>query len=243
LQDLPKISRRTINHSGTHIIFIMRTDKSSKATCTILWALLLMLNIGLAAGFQVSNRDNAVFLTPRTARPTTAGLVLKNENTDGFTDLIESSSSRRTMLRAMGCIPLTGLFVSPAVAKGIQPDTAFANLVKAREELFTAYKTFIPSRDSEGLRAYLTDEAPNMNNYAMNAQALLESKRLDAESKKEIGTIRRYGVGADVIIMYGGLKTEVDEERPNFSEIQKYLKMTVNSLDEVIAICMSNGFE
>jgi hypothetical protein len=55
--------------------------------------------------------------------------------------------------------------------------------------------------------------------------------------------IRRYGVGADVIVMYGGLKMEVDEERPNFSEIQKYLKRTVDSLDEVIAICMSNGFE
>ena len=78
-----------------------------------------------------------------------------------------------------------------------------------------------------------------MNNYELNAQALLESKRLDAESKKDIGTIRRYGVGADVIIMYGGIKNELDEENesPNYSEIAKYLRRTGDALDEVIAIC------
>ena len=58
-----------------------------------------------------------------------------------------------------------------------------------------------------------------MNNYESNAQALLESKRLDAESKKDIGTIRRYGVGADVIIMYGGLKNEIDEENESILEM------------------------
>ena len=83
-----------------------------------------------------------------------------------------------------------------------------------------------------------------MNNYESNAQALLESKRLDAESKKDIGTIRRYGVGADVIIMYGGLKNEIDEgnESTSASEVVKYLRRTSDSLDEVLAICRSNGF-
>ena len=35
------------------------------------------------------------------------------------------------------------------------------------------------------------------------------NKQLDAESKIAIGTVRRYGAGADVIIMYGGLKGEI----------------------------------
>lgn len=74
-------------------------------------------------------------------------------------------------------------------------------------------------------------------------QALLTSKRLDNESKKEIGTIRRYGVGADVIIMYGGLRSELDDnEYPNGSEVQKYLTRSLDSLQEVIVICQNNGF-
>ena len=85
-----------------------------------------------------------------------------------------------------------------------------------------------------------------MNNYEANAQALLESKRLDAESKKDIGTIRRYGVGADVIIMYGGLKNEINNEENDMptsaGEVGKYIRRTSDSLDEIIAICKSNGF-
>ena len=85
-----------------------------------------------------------------------------------------------------------------------------------------------------------------MNNYEANAQALLESKRLDAESKKDIGTIRRYGVGADVIIMYGGLKNEINNKENDMptsaGEVGTFIRRTSDSLDEVIAICKSNGF-
>jgi hypothetical protein len=59
------------------------------------------------------------------------------------------------------------------------------------------------------------------------------------EDKKAIGTIRTYGVGADVAIMYGGLLQEL--ENPG-GEIDKYLLRTIQSLDEVIAICRNSGF-
>ena len=150
--------------------------------------------------------------------------------------------------RRRAALSLASLWVvmgkNPAQAKGISPDTAFANLIKAREELITAAKKYIPTRDYAGLRNFLEEEAANMNNFEANSQVLLESKRLDAESKKEIGTIRRYGVGADVMIMYGGLRAEIDEgnEFPNFNEVQKYFTRTLDSLEEVIAICRNNGF-
>jgi hypothetical protein len=95
------------------------------------------------------------------------------------------------------------------------------------------------------LREYLSNEDSYLNNYDAYANALLTSKRLDAESKQAIGTIRRYGVGADVIIMYGGLKTELSEENeePNSGEIEKYYIRALDSLEEVIAIVRSNpGF-
>ena len=136
-------------------------------------------------------------------------------------------------------------FCVPAIATAkLNPDTAYANLRAAREELVVAGRTYFPKRDFDGLREYLDTQAVNMNNYEANAQALLESKRLDAESKKDIGTIRRYGVGADVMIMYGGLKAEIDEgnEAVNYGEVEKYYIRTLDSLEEVISICQNNGF-
>lgn len=51
-------------------------------------------------------------------------------------------------------------------------------------------------------------------------------------------------MGADVIISYGGLRSELDtNESPNFGTVSKTLQRTMDSLDEVIAICKSNGFE
>ena len=132
-----------------------------------------------------------------------------------------------------------------AAAPKVDPETAYLNLRKAREELVYAGRTYFPKKDWEGMREYLNNEDAFINNYDENANALLTSKRLDAESKQAIGTIRRYGVGADVIIMYGGLKAELsdDIEYPNSSEISKYYVKTLDSLEEVIAIVRSNpGF-
>lgn len=92
------------------------------------------------------------------------------------------------------------------------------------------------------MKDYLSNPSLNINNYEENAGVLLQSKKLDAESKKEIGTIRRYGVGADVIIMFGSVKAELEEEDANVGSLSKSLKRTMDSLDEVIAICKSNGF-
>lgn len=126
----------------------------------------------------------------------------------------------------------------------IKPDTAFQSLVQSREELEYVMKTFLVNKDYDGMSDYLSDSSLNMNHYEENATALLTSKQLDVESKMTIGTIRRYGVGADVIISYGGLRSELDtNESPNYGAVSKALQRTMDSLDEVIAICKSNGFE
>lgn len=125
----------------------------------------------------------------------------------------------------------------------LSPDEAYLNLRAAREELAVAGRTYFPKRDLVGLRDFLQNEAEQINDFEDNVQVLLESKRLDAESKKEIGTIRRYGVGADVIIMFGGLLSELQEDYPRYGEVEKYFVRTLDSLEEVIAICRSNGFK
>jgi hypothetical protein len=172
------------------------------------------------------------------SRHPTSTLLLANGDAE--------DNTRRNVLKTMSFVPLAWIFQAsttnqPALAKGIKPEVAFQSLKDAQQELITAAKTYLPTRDFEGMDSYLKEKAVNMNAFEANASALLESKRLDVESKKEIGTIRRYGVGADVIIMYGGLKAAVEQE--DSGETQKYLKRTLDSLSEVILICRSNGFE
>lgn len=159
---------------------------------------------------------------------------------------MKTTINRKMALKQMALIPFL-MTQSSNIAEAkisIKPEAAFAGLVKGREELDYAFANFLNKKDYDSMREYFADESLNMNKYEENASALLASKQLDSESKVAIGTIRRYGVGADVIIMYGGLKGEIDEENesPNFSTVSKMMKQTMDSLDEVIAICRSNGF-
>ena len=161
----------------------------------------------------------------------------------------DSSKSRREvlssfMMAAVAIATATSMHVPPAYAKGMKPDDALRNLILAREEMVHGARTYLPKGDYVGLKVYLDEVATHMNKYEIYSSALLESKALDAESKKAIGTIRTYGVGADVLIMYGGLKNELNESPPDSSSVIKYIQRTINSLDEVIAICRSNdGFD
>ena len=188
--------------------------------------------------------------------PNTLGMsVSKLDNLDSseMDFLASSQPSRRAALSNIvkGAASATSvpalLLLQPLAANAkLDPDEAYLNLRAAREELVAAGRTYFPKKDLEGLRDYLNNEDLNINNYESNAQALLESKRLDAESKKEIGTIRRYGVGADVIIMYGGLKGALSEENEiiNFREVEKFYIRTLDALEEVIVIVRSNrGFK
>lgn len=179
---------------------------------------------------STGSKDTIITATTLRAHPTT--------NKDNTT------INRLTALNNIVSIPIFWSLANQiAQAKiSIKPDDAFQSLLAARQELSTASKQYLSTRDYDGMKDYLSNPSLNINNYEENANALLASKQLDAESKRAIGTIRRYGVGADVIIMYGGLKAELEEEEANYGTLSKSLQRAVDSLDEVIAICKSNGF-
>lgn len=195
---------------------------------------------------RIAQREQYV-ATLRRAKPI-------EHDTSDHSPVVEDEStctvSRRLALHDLVVMPL--LFFVPtmttspphalaAAKQSIKPDMAFAGILKAREELITAAQTYLPKRDFEGLRMFFIDNASNLKNFEANSQALLASNILDAESKRAIGTIRTYGVGADVMIMYGGLQAELNENPPNSAQVSKYLMRTLDSLSEVISICRSNG--
>ena len=56
-----------------------------------------------------------------------------------------------------------------------------------------------------------------------------------------IGTIRRYGIAADVLITLGGVGAAANDD--NAKEAARSLTLARNSLDEIITICKrTKGF-
>lgn len=81
------------------------------------------------------------------------------------------------------------------------PKEAYQNLKEAKQELLMALDLMKKARKDpdlvDTLKDFLVegDSMKNMNNFEGNALALLKSKALSPETRREIGTIRTYGVG------------------------------------------------
>ena len=80
---------------------------------------------------------------------------------------------------------------------------------------------------------------PPFSSFKQSALVLVNSKVLSMEDIKAIGTEKRFGVGADVIIMLGGLADAT--ERSDRGAGLDYASKAAASLDEIIAIGRSNG--
>jgi len=65
--------------------------------------------------------------------------------------------------------------------------------------------------------------------------ALVQGPGIGPEGKKSIGTEKRYGLGADVLIMVGGLSGAT--EAGDASKAREFVTKAKNALDEIIAVC------
>ena len=114
--------------------------------------------------------------------------------------------------------------------------TAFAGIVEARKVL-DKVEQLIKTDKYDDAKTLL--ESGSVAAFESNAMALVASPALAAEDKKAIGTIRRYGVGADVLIMLGGLNEAVRDDDARAAK--SYLAKSKASLDEVISIARGSG--
>lgn len=115
--------------------------------------------------------------------------------------------------------------------------TAFKDIVASRKVLDKA-DALLASKDYASVSALL-DAAP-VSSFSDNALILLNSKAIkDPDAIKQIGTIKRYGVGADVSIMLGGLGNAA--RGSDATETRCYLDKAKSSLDELIIIGKGAG--
>lgn len=115
---------------------------------------------------------------------------------------------------------------------------AFTELVAARKALDGCAKS-LSSGDRTSVATALS-KAP-FSTLEDNLLTFVQSPNLGVDDKKQIGTIKRYGSGADVLIMMGGLNAAVNGggggDGPGF------LKKAAESLDEVILVGKGAGFK
>ena len=149
--------------------------------------------------------------------------------------------SRRRTLRAFSAPVAVAALPMPALAatkkySAADAQNAIRELKEARVALDGMDKQ-LAGGDLAAVAAAL--EMPGLANIEENLTILVQAPVLPAEDKKAIGTIRRYGVAADVIIMTGGLKEAIENQDARGAK--SYLAKTKGSLGEVITIARGGG--
>ena len=113
---------------------------------------------------------------------------------------------------------------------------AYGEIVAARAALDTLDK-MVGGADWASAASLLGKQP--LATFEENALTLVKSSAIAPADKKQIGTVKTYGLAADVIIMLGATRSSVDSL--NSREARANSKKAKNALDEIIAVGKSNG--
>ena len=171
------------------------------------------------------------FLLP--LRPAAAVSLDDDDDVDADDEIPDVRSGRPAPKKAK-----EGGAATPAFNKNLTPadgKQAAVQILAARRALDSADK-LVSAGDFAALQGLLS--AAPVSTFEDNALVLVQSKALGLDDVKQIGTIKRYGVGADVIIMLGGLEKAVGDK--NAANAKSFLDKAKASLDEIVTICKAN---
>ena len=114
---------------------------------------------------------------------------------------------------------------------------AFAEIVAARSALETVDRLIAGAELTSA--AKLLSKQP-LSTFQENALVLVQSAALpDPEAKKSIGTVKRYGLAADVVILLGALQDAL--ESGDVSGSRSVVKKAKAPLDEMLALGKAAG--
>ena len=149
-------------------------------------------------------------------------------------------SRRRALLRvasASAALPALATSAAPAKKYSVRDAQEAIGAIKAARRDLDALDALVAAGAYEDAAAALA--APPISTFEAAATAIVSAPVLPAEEKRAIGTIRRYGCAADVIIMTGGLREAL--ENADRRGAASYLAKAKGSLDEVIATARDGG--
>ena len=175
----------------------------------------------------------AVALQLLPARP--AAAVSLDDDDDDDDEIPDVRSGRPAPKKAKEGGAAAG---TPAFNKNLTPadgKKAAMQILAARQALDSADE-LVGAGNFAALRSLLS--AAPVSAFEDNALVLVQSKVLGLDDVKQIGTIKRFGAGADVIIMLGGLEKAVGDK--NAANAKSFLGKAKGSLDEILTICKAN---
>lgn len=143
-------------------------------------------------------------------------------------------SRRRLCQRLGGLAAVSALQPALAASRAYSKEdaTAAVGRIRVARAALERVSAALASERFDDARALL--ESPSVTGFEKDCTILVQSTVLDAEDKKAIGTIRRYGVGADVLIMIGGLANAVSESDARGAA--DYAVKAEAALDELLVI-------
>ena len=146
-----------------------------------------------------------------------------------------SGVSRRQLCQRLGGLAAVSA-LQPALAAnrvyGKEDASAAVGRIRVARATLDQVSTAIASKSFDDAQALL--ESPPITGFEKDCTILVQSTVLASEDKIAIGTIRRYGVGADVSIMIGGLANAVSES--NARGAADYAVKAKAALDELLVI-------
>ena len=179
----------------------------------------------------LSRAAAAAFLLP--LRPAAAVSLDDDDDVDADDEIPDVRSGRPAPKKAK-----EGGAATPGFNKNLSPadgKQAAVQILEARRALDSADK-LVSAGDFAALQGLLA--AAPVSTFEDNALVLVQSKALGLDDIKQIGTIKRYGVGADVIIMLGGLSAAAGNA--DAGNAKSCLAKAKASLDEILVICKGN---
>lgn len=135
-----------------------------------------------------------------------------------------------TITAAAVCARPRSVFAAVKTYKASDAAAAVGRMRSSRAEL-AGVNALLGSSNFDGALDAVESASSTLEK---DCSVLVQSPVLSADDKVAIGTIRRYGIGADVLIMLGGVAEATREE--NKAKAQDLLKKGIAALDEVLAI-------
>ena len=208
---------------------------------------ILAISIFTASAYEIPNNKFSVpkpMGLMKIKKPTTAGIIIG-------TSLLTSLYRIRPVNADKGSLKVSSL-----------DDTknAVQTVKKCLDDL-AEITQLVPSKDYEKIANILSN--PPFTVFENAATILVRSDLITPEDKVSLGTIKRYGVVADAIIMLGGLGAvlrtagfkvgsekvndisddeeeddDIDEQKPpvDVNELKKYIKLSKDSLADIYRI-------
>lgn len=202
--------------------------------------------------------------------PTKSSLSMTSERIVSLQQ--EQSKTIRTIMKTACTVSATALLVSSARAdqgsiksSTLEESKAAALQVKACLDGLKQMDVLADKKDFQAIGDMLS--TPSFQKFESAATVLVRSDAISADDKVALGTIKRYGVVADYIIMSGGLMAELrsggikvagaggpangapidddddenDSEKTktvNEKEVKRYIKLSIDSLSDVAKIVL-----